>query len=181
MARYIDIEITAEMIAAAQDVVEAVRVKRTVASPYDTLAGMLGELAFAEWFLGDWKLHDMASTKGKPDFEDRIEIKTSAFPFRPTLNLLVREDYAAKRRPDAYVQTIIDIPTPQVREIRAGWTCRLAGWATAVQVDAAPLRDFGSKGGGRGGYRCHHIMIQDLQPMETFPISRKGSGLDIRT
>jgi hypothetical protein len=167
-----DITLSIEMIEHAKSVVEDVRVRRTVASPIDTLAGLLGELAFAEWFLGDWRQHDLRNTKGRPDFINRIEVKTSAFPFRETLNLLVREDYAASRKPDCYVQTIIDTPDRFAAKIEAGWKCRLSGWATASEVDAAPLRDFGSKGGGRGGYRCHYIQIRHLRPMSEFPFPR---------
>lgn len=169
---YIDIPITDEMLATAQATVDRVRVNRTVASPYDTLAGILGEMAVADWFLGDWHLHDLVGTKGRPHILDRIEVKTSAFPFRDTLNLLVREDYAAARRPECYVQVIIDIPVPNAKTIDAGTTCRISGWATADEVDAAPLRDFGAKGGGRGGYRCRYIPIRSLRDMDTFPIAR---------
>lgn len=171
--RYVDIKVTAEMLDAAAEAVETVKVNRTVASPYDTLAGLIGELAFAQWFLGDWRLHNVFDTKGKADFLNRIEVKTSAFPFRDTLNLLVREDYAARRKPEAYVQTIIDIPSSDATKLEPGLICRLSGWTTSAAVDAAPLRDFGAKGGGRGGYRCHHIQIKNLNPMQTFPIARE--------
>lgn len=171
---YIDIQITAEMLEAASAAVDAVKVDRTVASPYDTLAGLIGELAFAQWFLGDWRKHDFLTTKGKPDFLNRIEVKTSAFPFRDTLNLLVREDYAAARKPDAYVQTIINISDRNASKLEPGLICRISGWTTAAVVDAAPLRDFGAKGGGPGGYRCHYIQIKNLNPMNTFPIAREA-------
>lgn len=169
---YVDIEITAEMLAAAESAVPEVRVHRTIASPIDTVAGLVGELAFAEWFLGDWKAHDLYNTKGKPDFLERIEIKTSAFPFRDTLNLLVREDYAAKRKPECYVQVIIDTPQPYVKQLEPGWLCRISGWATSEEVDRAPRRDFGRKGGGAGGYLCHYIQIRNLHSMDEFPIGR---------
>lgn len=168
---YIDIAITQEMLETAHATVECVRVNRTVASPYDTLAGILGEMAVAQWFLGDWRRHDLVGTKGRPDILDRIEVKTSAYPFRDTLNLLVREDYAAARRPECYVQVIIDIPTADAQTIEAGTICRISGWATSDEVDQAPLRDFGAKGGGRGGYRCRYIQIRRLRNMDTFPIA----------
>jgi hypothetical protein len=168
--KYVDVSLTAEMIKYARDAILDTRVNRTVASPIDTLTGLLGELAFAQWFLGDWKNHDLRGTKGRPDFLNEIEIKTSAFPFRDSLNLLVREDYAQKRKPSCYVQVILDAPQNYVDDVKVGWNCRISGWATSAEVDAAPLRDFGKKGGGRGGYRCHHIQIKDLRPMADFPI-----------
>lgn len=169
---YIDIPITDEMLATAHATVDRVRVDRTVASPYDTLTGILGEMAVAEWFLGDWRRHDLEGTRGRPDILNRIEVKTSAYPFRDTLNLLVREDYAAARSPECYVQVIIDIPAPDAPAIEAGTTCRISGWATSDEVNAAPRRDFGSKKGGKGGYECHYIPIRSLRDMDTFPIAR---------
>lgn len=171
---YVDIPITGEMIEAARDAIVETAVPRTVASPVDTLAGLVGELVFAEWFLGDWRRHGLGNTRGRPDFLDRIEVKTSAFPFRRSLNLLVREDYAESRKPDCYVQVIIDTPRRDVATIEPGWICRICGWATAAEVDAAPLKDFGRKGGGPGGYRCRYISIRRLKPMEAFPFPRRG-------
>ena len=168
--KYIDIPVTAEMIYYANSIADDVKVNRTVASPIDTLTGLIGELAFGQWYLGDWRRHDAQATKGKVDFEDRIEVKTSAYPFSANLNLLVREDYAEKRWPEYYVQVIIDTPVRNVRTLEPGWNCRIAGWATSDDIDAAPLRDFGSKGGGRGGYRCRYIPISQLNPMVTFPV-----------
>lgn len=170
--QYIDIVITGDLISGANSIIDQVRVNRTVASPIDTLSGLIGEFAFGEWFLGDWRKHNALETKGLADFENRIEVKTSAYPFSPNLNLLVREDYAEKRRPECYVQVIIDTPDRYAKTIKAGWICRISGWATAHDVDAAPLRDFGAKGGGRGGYRCRYIPIRSLNPMNTFPIKR---------
>lgn len=167
---YVDIAITRDMIDEAERLQEVVRVHRTKASPIDSLVGLLGEFIFAEWFLGDFRLHDAQSTKGKTDFfESSIEIKTSAFPFRDSLNLLVREDYAAKRKPNFYVQVIIDMPMRSSRSIQEGYIGRISGWASSSEVDNAPLKDFGSKSGGRGGYRCHYIPIKKLQSMSTFP------------
>lgn len=168
--RYIDLPVTQEMLDSARAHIESVKVSRTVASSIDTLTGIIGEFSFGQWFLGDWKKHDVLNTKGRADFDDRIEVKTSAFPFRDTLNLLVREDYARKRQPECYVQVIIDTPDRNARDIQPGWLCRISGWATSKDVDSAPLRDFGAKGGGRGGYRCRYIAIRDLRSMEHFPI-----------
>jgi hypothetical protein len=95
---YPKVELTEQMISAAKAMVDKVRVKRTVASKIDTLAGILGEFAFAQYFFGDWTKNRVGSNKGDIDFTN-IEIKTSAFPFRGNLNLLVREDYAQKRKP----------------------------------------------------------------------------------
>lgn len=170
--RYIDIAITEGMLDHARQILPRVKVHRTVASPVDGLAGLVGEFVFGEWFLGDWRRHHALDTRGRPDFLDRIEVKTSAFPFSPRLNLLVREDYAARRHPDCYVQIIIDTPSAGVRGIEPGWMGRICGWATAEQVDRAPTRDFGAKGGGPGGYRCHYLPISSLNPMASFPIAR---------
>lgn len=167
--RYIDVPITAEMLEYARAAEEDVRVHRTRASKIDSLTGLIGELAFAQWFLGVWKAHDVRDTKGRPDFLEVIEVKTSTYPWSDRLNLLVREDYAEKRRPEYYVQVIVDAPNRDAQDIQPGWNCRISGWATPDEVDKAPLRDFGAKGGGRGGYRCRYIAIKDLRAMEAFP------------
>ena len=164
--KYVDIPVTREMIDGAIAIADKVKVDRTVASPIDTLAGLVGEFAFAQWYLRDWRKHNALVTKGKADFEDRIEIKTSAYPFRKDLNLLVRANYAKKRKPDAYVQVVLDTPTTTPETIEPGWICRICGWATPEDVDTAPLRDFGSKSGGRGGYRCRYIPLRKLRPMD---------------
>lgn len=156
------------MLAYAKEASIHVSVNRTVASPFDTVTGVLGELAFAEWLIGDWKKHDVYRTKGLSDFFNEIEIKTSAFPFSDKLNLLVREDYAKKRKPKFYVQTILNLPNRYTKEIQVGFEVVIAGYATANELDNAPLKDFGSKFGGRGGYRCHFIQISNLKGMDTF-------------
>lgn len=166
---YIDVPITAEMLDYARGAEEEVRVHRTRASKIDSLTGLIGELAFAQWFLGDWRAHDVRDTKGRPDLLGVIEVKTSAYPWSDRLNLLVREDYAEKRRPAFYVQVIVDTPDRNAQDILPNWNCRISGWATPEEVDSAPLRDFGSKGGGRGGYQCRFIAIKDLKSMASFP------------
>ena len=156
--------ITQEMIDEAIRLIPFTKVKRTIASAVDTLAGHLGEFAFAQYYFGDWKMHRVGKNKGETDFPD-IEIKTSAFPFSNKLNLLVREDYAAKRKPAYYVQIIIDVDSKSVQEIQPHTKAILCGYATASEVDAAPLKDFGNKLGGAGGYKCRYISVMKLHPI----------------
>lgn len=153
------------MIQEAERLVPLARVNRTIASKIDTLTGHLGEFIFAQFMYGDWKKNNVGNNKGQSDFEG-FEIKTSAFPFNSRLNLLVREDYAKRRKPAYYVQIIIDVPDATASEIIPGAHAYLCGFATATQVDEAPLKDFGSKLGKKGGYRCHYIPITKLQPIE---------------
>lgn len=138
------------------------------AMPIDDIVAILGEYAFAQWAYGDWRKNRVGANKGQVDFVD-VEVKTSAFPFRDTLNLLVREDYGNKRKPPFYVQVILDVAPGQIAAIPVGTRAIVSGWATSEEVDGAPLRDFGSKFGGRGGYRCFHIPIHALHEMATFP------------
>ncbi len=160
--------ITDEMLQVATKVVPTVRVYRTRTSPHDTLIGILGEYVFAQWYLGDWRQNEVGENKGDSDFFGQVEIKTSAFPFSRNLNLIVREDYAAKRKPSFYVQVIIDIDLKRVSEIIQGTVAHIAGFATSEEIDAAPLKDFGSKSGGAAGYKCRHIKISNLSPMSEF-------------
>jgi hypothetical protein len=144
----------------------SIQVHRTKTSNFDTIFGVIGEYCFAQWLFGEWESHSKLDTKGQADFFNRIEVKTSAFPFSEKLNLLVREDYAKKRKPDFYVQTIIDLPKRYVQELPEDLKCILAGYATAEEIDNAPLKDFGSKYGGPGGYKCRYIPISELKPID---------------
>lgn len=167
MREYPKVVITKEMIDAAKELIPSTKIYRTVASSIDTLSGNLGEFAFAQYFYNDWKKNRVGKNKGDVNFTD-IEIKTSAFPFRDTLNLLVREDYAEKRKPPFYVQVIIDVDSKTANEIKPNTVAYICGYASAADVDKTPLKDFGSKFGGSGGYKCHYIKISDLKPMSDF-------------
>jgi hypothetical protein len=161
------IVISQQMIEEAQRLIPATRVTRTIASEIDTLTGHLGEFAFAQFFLGDWQRHRVGKNKGEIDFGD-IEIKTSAFPFSTRLNLLVREDYAQKRKPRFYIQIVIDVQSSHASSIAPDVKAFICGFASAEEVDAAPKRDFGSKHGKSGGYLCHYIPITRLRPITQF-------------
>lgn len=156
--------ITEEMIVRANELIPQTKVNRTVTSGADTLTGHLGEFIFAQYFRGDWRKNNVGKNKGKADFDD-IEVKTSAFPFSTKLHLLVREDYALKRKPRFYVQLIIDIARSPNPVIVPGNRVYLCGYATTHEVDSAPLKDFGSKFGGKGGYLCRYIPITQLHPI----------------
>jgi hypothetical protein len=165
MQPYPFIIITADMLREAERLIPATKVNRTVASHIDTLSGHLGEFVFAAYIFGDWKKHNVGKNKGDSDFP-LFEIKTSAFPFNNKLNLLVREDYAKKRKPAYYVQVIIDVKDSKAQSIPPGTCAYLCGYASADEVDKAPLKDFGSKLGSEGGYRCYYIPITQLKPVE---------------
>ena len=177
---YPQIELTNEMVIAAKELIQHVRVDRTVASTIDTLTGILGEIAFAQYLFGDWRKHRVGSNKGDVDFTD-IEVKTSAFPFRESLNLLVREDYAAKRKPKFYVQVIINVTSDKADDIKPGTEALICGFAGSQEVDRAPKRDFGSKIACKGGYACHHIPITSLHPMEEFQAAYHRRRIDTKT
>lgn len=167
MRAYPEISITGEMIAEARRLIPATKVDRTIASRIDTLTGHLGEFVFAAYFYGDWKQHRVGKNRGQADF-GIVEIKTSAYPFSERLHLLVREDYARKRKPLLYVQIVIDVPSSAAADIRPGTRALLCGFAFAHEVDAAPRKDFGSKFNREGGYLCHYIPIEKLHPMAEF-------------
>lgn len=162
----IKIKITEEILNAAKQAEQGISINRTVASPYDILAGAIGEYCFAQYYYGDHTKAKVFETKGQTDFENGIEVKASAYPYRDGLNLLVRQDYAEKRKPTAYVQTIIDLPK-RGAPIEVGMDCIIAGWATAEMIDNAPHRDFGDKDGQPAGYDCHYIELFMLNPIET--------------
>jgi len=161
------ITITKEMLEEATRMCPKVAVNRTKASEIDTLTGILGEYVFAAYYYGDWKKNSVGKNKGNVDFED-VEVKTSAFPLNEKLNLLVREDYAKKRKPKYYVQIIIDVSDPRANNIELGTKAYLCGFASAKEVDGSPLKDFGSKYNKDGGYKCHYISIGNLRSMIEF-------------
>ncbi len=153
------------MIAEAERLIPSTKVNRTIASSIDTLTGHLGEFVFAQFLFGDWKLNRVGKNKGEVDYPD-IEIKTSAFPFSERLNLLVREEYAKKRKPKYYVQIILDVEKKSAEEISPHTKAIICGFASAEEVDGAPVKDFGSKFGGKGGYQCRYISLKKLHPIE---------------
>ena len=164
MNSYPHIIISQEMIDEAKRLVPQTKVERTIASKIDTLTGHLGEFVFAQFMFNDWHKNFVGKNKGESDFGD-FEIKTSAFPFNEKLNLLVREDYARKRKPKFYIQIIIDVASHLADSIPANTKAYLCGYATSEEVDNAPLKDFGSKLSDKGGYRCHYISIKNLKPV----------------
>ncbi len=172
MNAYPHILVTQEMIDEANRLIPQTKVERTVASKIDTLTGHLGEFAFAQFMFNDWRKNLVGRNKGESDFGD-FEIKTSAFPFNQKLNLLVREDYARKRKPKFYVQIIIDVASHLADAIPANTRAYLCGYATCGEVDTAPLKDFGSKLSDKGGYSCHFISIKNLKPVEELKTTGK--------
>jgi hypothetical protein len=167
--------ITQEMIDEADRLIPGTKVERTIASRIDTLTGHLGEFAAAQFLFGDWRKHRVGKNKGEVDFSD-IEVKTSAYPFSESLHLLVREDYARKRKPKFYVQVILDVNSETAQEILPHTKALLCGYATADEVDAAPLKDFGSKLGGKGGYQCRYIKIGRLHRISTLRLLFRRSS-----
>ncbi len=164
---YPHVNINQEMIEEACRLEPKARVNRTKASEIDTLAGILGEFVFAQWFYGDWRYHRVSQNKGQTDFPD-IEIKTSAYPFNDHLHLLVREDYARKRHPPFYIQIILNVSDRKVSKIIPGTQAVLCGYASHEEVMTGDVKDYGNKSGGPGGYRCHGIPLNRLHPMNEF-------------
>ncbi|MDE3057840.1 MAG: hypothetical protein KGJ59_07780 [Bacteroidota bacterium] len=177
--RFPSVTISQEMLDEAVKLVNTVEVKRTKASPFDTLAGILGELAFAQFLYGDLRKNNVGNNKGKSDFRD-VEIKTSAFPFSTTLHLLVREEYKEKRKPPFYVQIIVDLKNTDTAEIHAGRQAFLCGFATSEEVDRAPKKDFGSKASDSGNYECFYIPIAKLHPMKDFSTALFSTNIEMQ-
>jgi hypothetical protein len=140
------------------------KIKRTKASPVDTITGILGEFVWAEHYRGNWRLNTVGYNKGRFDSGD-IEVKCSARPITQNLNLLVREDYKEKRTPKYYVQLMIDIPRDS-KEILAGSPCRIIGFAHGHEMENAPKKDFGNKNNEEAGYECYYKPFSELHPIE---------------
>lgn len=161
-----EVILTDEMIRAANDLVPEVRVHRTRTSQVDTLGGALGEFAFCEWFTGSWRNHEVGSNKGRADFRGLVEVKTSVFPFRENLNLVIREDYGAKFKP-LYVQIIIDVADKRDKRIEDGVRAILCGFATHAEATSKPA-DHMRMPFGMTPYKAFTRPISQLSPMEGF-------------
>ncbi len=169
---YIDIEITPEMLAAADEFVLNVMKARATVTTRSPQTFLIAEFAFAQWFLGDWRRHNFRETNCETNFMDSTEIRSSARPFRNTLNLLAKQPYVDRRNADYYVCVIIDAPVIHPTEIQAGWICKICGWETNAKVKRALKRDVGKGNDRYAGYKSYAILISDLQPMSTFPLPR---------
>lgn len=169
------IKITMAMLAFAKKKEKEVNVSRTKTSPVDSLAGAIGEIAFAKWFYGDWKKNEVGLNKGRADFEGLIEVKASVYPLSNRLNLPIREDYARSRFPALYVWCCIDIPTRYNKEIRPGLYVAIVGWTTGEKAHAAPL---GYMGWVRS-YQCRLTPVPELQTMQTFAKAVEGARRDV--
>lgn len=159
--------ITAEMLTAARQLEEQVRVHRTRVSTVDSLGGILGEFAFAQWLFGDWRRHEVGDNKGRADLLDAIEVKTSIYPFRETLNLVIREDYGAKFKP-VYVQLIIDVRDPKEKLIVPGLPVILCGFASHAEATAGPAEQMPMGGGRMTPFKAFTTPISRLHPMADF-------------
>jgi len=178
------IELTAEHIDAAQALVPANRVHRTRVSPVDTLGGILGEFAFAQWLTGDWRKHEVGSNKGKADLLGLVEVKTSIYPFKETLNLVIREDYGAKFK-DVYVQNIINVADGYRKDIVPGTQAIICGFATHEEATSKPAQPMTMRGGMKTPYGVFTVPISQLRPMSEFKdffqrlAREKGISLDL--
>ncbi len=153
--------ITKEMIEFARGLAAVLQVKRTRVSPSDTLGGAVGELAFAEWWYGDWRKNELGENKGLPDYEETIEVKTSIFPLRQNLHLPIREDYAAARCPSFYVFICIDVPSRREKQITPGLEAVLVGWTTGERAHQGRLANMGWV----DSFRCFLTPVSELRPM----------------
>lgn len=158
------IKITNAMLVFAKEKEKDVAVMRTKTSPVDALAGAIGEVAFAQWFYGDWRKNEVGLNQGRPDFEGLVDVKTSVYPLSNRLNLPIREDYARARCPALYVWCCINVPSPYEKDIRSGLDVAIVGWTTGKKGNSAPL---GYMGWVRS-YRCHLTPVPELETMETF-------------
>ena len=174
------IEITAEHIEEAEALVAGNQVRRTRVSPVDTLGGIIGEFIFAEWLTGDWRNHEVGTNKGKADLLGLIEVKTSIYPFKESLNLVIREDYGAKFK-DVYVQNIINVSDGYRKDIVPGTQAIICGFATHEQATSKPAKPMTMRGGMNTPYGVFKVPISELQPMadfraflDTLSIARSG-------
>jgi len=91
-----------------------------------------------------------------------VEIKTSKTRVDVRSHLMVREDYAQKRRAAFYVLALV--PFAQVDG--AETDVFLCGWATHDELVARPPVERVSRHTGKPqGYKCYEILCADLHGM----------------
>lgn len=161
------VAITAEMLDAAKQLSEKVRVHRTRESHVDALGGVIGEFAFSQWMTGDWRNHEVGSNKGRADFQDIVEVKSSVYPFQENLNLVIREDYGYKFKP-LYVQVIINVASKVEKSILPGVNVILCGFASHEEATARGAQPMRKYGGGFTSYGVFMTPISNLRPMDGF-------------
>ena len=162
-ADFIRIKIDAALRARALAEVPARQMRRTRASPADAYLGILGELAWAVWRYGDAAQFDTLGTKGQVDDAlSGVEIKTSKTRVDVRSHLMVREDYAQKRRAAFYVLALV----PFAQADGAETDVFLCGWATHDELVARPPVERVSRHTGKPqGYKCYEILCADLHGM----------------
>lgn len=162
----IKITITQEMINEALKHSQKGRLTHDRASKLDALIGNLGEIVFAEHYLGDWQKHNLGKNHGKTDFNG-IEVKCSAYPYHQNLNLLVKKCYTKKRKPNAYVSVIIDVEEKKPSCINAGDIAIISGYATSEQVEQSQSLSFKVLGNEKRRIDCFATPITELNCMST--------------
>ena len=165
------IPITKEMLDYAKSLERTMQMNRTKASEVDTLTGLMGELIFAEYWYGNFKVgnqyENLVKNFGQPDFEGRFEVKASCFPFSMDLNLLIREDYAKKRTPPFYIQILFDTDK---KEITTDTEAMIIGYKDGELAHNGELKEMR----GVEGFKCYHTKFSDLDPIEDIAWVLKG-------
>ena len=154
------------------------QMRRTRASPWDAYIGTLGELVWAKLRHGHIDQFDTLNTRGQVDdvaagahASWQIEVKTSKTRISPYSHLMVREDYAQRRRPDVYVLVLL----PQSQPIFAERDAFVCGWATHPEVLAhLPRERHSHHTGSAQGFRCHEIAVHELHPLTELPFKLFG-------
>jgi hypothetical protein len=94
-------------------------------------------------------------------------VKTSIYPFKETLNLVIREDYGAKFK-DVYVQNIINVKDSYRKDIVPGTHVIICGFATHEQATSIPAQPMTMRGGMKTPYKVFTVPISKLSPMDGF-------------
>ncbi len=167
---HINIQITPEMLDAANEFAPRVAEAREFATRRSQQTFLIGEFAFAQWLFNDWERHNFRETNCQSNFMDSTEIRSSACPFRDTLHIFAKQPYVNRRNADYYVCVIIDTPTSHVDELQAGLICKICGWATDAEIKSSDLKDALKADGRPAGYQSYYRPIGLLHPMNEFPL-----------
>lgn len=159
--------ITEELFQEAKRLIPQIQLQNDRANEFDALTGTVGELAFAQWFYGDFRSHSVGRNFGKSDFEG-IEVKTSLHTLTSARHLIAKASYVETRPAAFYVQCFCNSSTPR-RGPLIGDTVFVAGWLAKEQLLNLGRENWEvTRDGENTGIRTLRVPLPRLNPMEEF-------------
>ena len=163
------IEITEEMLAEAERLVDATQMHRTRAHDHDALLGHIGELAWSVYRYGTIHRHRIAQNFGEADDGD-FEIKISAVDLSQSHHLKIREDYL--RRPARYYIQMFEENGSRGSTPVVGQRVIIAGYLNGD--DVYRLGHWTTEGVGTDTFRALSVPVRHLCSLIELELHQQG-------